>query len=92
MRSINPQPLKILDRCWAKQIVPDPCHHEYFRSAEPRRHCLVRAFSTEAQVKPVAKNRLSGLRESVRKRGEIDVGATNNRNSRTLGHDFYYRF
>src|SRR5271169_4757199 len=88
MRGINPQPLKILDGCRTKKIVPNACHHEHFRSAKSCCHGLVRAFAPETQVKLAAKNCLARLGESVRERSEINVGAAYNRNPGTFGHGF----
>jgi hypothetical protein len=88
MRGIDPQVFKVLDGRRAEQVVPNSCHHEDVRSAEPGGYRLVRAFPTKPQNELLAKDSFSGLGELVRECGQVDISAADNSDARTFCHNF----
>jgi len=69
--------LKVPDRCRAEKILADFGDHVDLSAAQTRRHSLIGAFAAEAEIEPVAKDRLAGFWKFVRERDEIDVGTAN---------------
>src|SRR5208282_391992 len=88
MRRVDPQLFKILDGRGAKQIVPNPRHHEDVRAAEPRGHRLVSAFPAESQIELLPKDSFPRLGKLLGERSQINIGATHHRDARTLSHSF----
>jgi hypothetical protein len=88
---INPQFLEIFDGGGTKQVATDPRHHEDIGSAKTRGNCLVGAFTAKAEIEFPPEDRFSGLGKLVRESCQIDVGASNHRNTRTPGHSLLQR-
>ena len=68
--------------------LPNSRHHEHIRAAKTSSDRLIRALTPESEIKFLAEDCFSRLRELIRESGEIDVGTSNHRNTRTLGHVF----
>src|SRR5207253_11186841 len=83
---VDAQLLKIFNHGWTEQVAAHPSHHKDVRSAQTGSHRLIRTLASEAQVKFLAKYRLSRFGELISKSSEIDVGAADYRDSGTFSH------
>jgi hypothetical protein len=78
---------KVFYGCGTEKIAAHARDHKNFRAAETRRHGLVRAFASKTEIELLPEDGFARFWKLISKRGQVNIGAANNNNSRAFSHD-----